>query len=159
MGRHHGEGPAEAREGVAAQMAQKRIRDLTALEARDRLLLAAQAKQKDLTLRTKQVNAAFAKSSHPALRGLKLTAEQVSWQTRDARGLIGKRRRKMREYGPHLDELAAQNIYYRPCCFSSYGRVHPEAVALLSNIAKIAARRRGQRAIGEAQRGAVRSGA
>ena len=53
------------------------------------------------------------------------------------------RRRKVREYEQHLAELAEQNILYRPCCFSAYGRAHPDATALLTNVAKRASRRRG----------------
>jgi len=53
------------------------------------------------------------------------------------------RRRKVGEYAGHVEELAEQAIYYRPLTFSAFGRVHPEAVALLTNVAKVAARRRG----------------
>ena len=39
--------------------------------------------------------------------------------------------------------MAEQGIYYRPLTFSSYGRAHPDAVALLTTVAQRAARRRG----------------
>ena len=53
------------------------------------------------------------------------------------------RRRKEGEYGPHLEELAEQGILYWPLCFSAQGRVRPDATALLTKMAKRAARRRG----------------
>ena len=56
------------------------------------------------------------------------------------------RRRKAGEYGPHLEELAEQGVLYRPLCFSTHGRLHPDATAILTNVAKRAARRRGPRA-------------
>ena len=51
--------------------------------------------------------------------------------------------RKMRHYGNHLGALGRQGIVYKPMMFSSYGRVHPEAAALLLTMARGAARRHG----------------
>ena len=53
------------------------------------------------------------------------------------------RRSKVAEYGDQLAELEARNIFYRPLTFSAFGRAHPEATAILTNVAKRAARRRG----------------
>ena len=51
--------------------------------------------------------------------------------------------RKLRDYGPYLQELTDANIRYIPLTFSSFGRVHPEALAVLTGIAMRAARRKG----------------
>lgn len=49
----------------------------------------------------------------------------------------------MGKYRDSIAELEAQNIQYQPVCFSTYGRVHPEAETLIANVATQAARRRG----------------
>ncbi len=51
--------------------------------------------------------------------------------------------RKLRDYGPYLAELAEHNIRYIPLTFSAFGRIHPEAMAVLTGIAQRAARRKG----------------
>ena len=53
------------------------------------------------------------------------------------------RQEKVAEYAGHLEELGEQNVVYRPLAFSAFGRVHPDATVLLTNMAKRAARRRG----------------
>ena len=53
------------------------------------------------------------------------------------------RRAKMAEYAAELPELEEQGVYYRPLIFSAYGRPHPDATAIMTTIAKRAARRRG----------------
>ena len=53
------------------------------------------------------------------------------------------RQEKVAEYANHLEELAEQNVVYRPLAFSAFGRVHPDATVLLTSVAQRAARRRG----------------
>ena len=52
-------------------------------------------------------------------------------------------RRKMWDYGEHLEGLRAEGIQYRPLAFSCYGRLHPDAELTLDAMARKAARRRG----------------
>ena len=40
-------------------------------------------------------------------------------------------RRKLGDYGPHLAEMAAEGIQYRPMGFPRYGRLHPDAERIL----------------------------
>ena len=47
---------------------------------------------------------------------------------------------KFRHYRLALPEMAASGIHYVPLIFSCYGRVHPEAMCILENLAKRAAR-------------------
>ena len=43
----------------------------------------------------------------------------------------------------HFAALSAQDIRYVPLVFSSYGRMHPQAQAILETVARTAARKRG----------------
>ena len=49
--------------------------------------------------------------------------------------------KKVRRYSEHITERT--NFEYRPLVFSCYGRVHPECMSILRNIAQGAARRCG----------------
>ena len=51
--------------------------------------------------------------------------------------------RKLRDYGPYLQELASDGIRYIPLAFLSHGRTHPEAMAVFTSVAQRAARRKG----------------
>lgn len=42
-----------------------------------------------------------------------------------------------------MEEMRLQGVTYEPVTFSAFGRVHPDAVAPITNMAKNAARRRG----------------
>ena len=54
--------------------------------------------------------------------------------------------RKRNDYKRHLHELEVQQgIAYRPMVWSTWGRAHPEALQILTNLAIQAARRRGLR--------------
>ena len=44
-------------------------------------------------------------------------------------------RRKVREHGPHLRELEAAGVVYRPLVFSAFGRLHPESQTVLATLA------------------------
>ena len=51
--------------------------------------------------------------------------------------------RKRTEYAPILDELRTSGIEYLPVVWSAYGRPHPDAVRVITTLARAAARRRG----------------
>ena len=53
------------------------------------------------------------------------------------------RKRKLKEYGEFLDEMAAQDIRYIPLTFSCYGRAHPETLHILEKLSARAARKFG----------------
>ena len=54
--------------------------------------------------------------------------------------------RKRRDYKRHLHELEVQQgIAYRPLILSTWGRMHPETLQILTNLAMQATRRRGLR--------------
>ena len=54
--------------------------------------------------------------------------------------------RKRRDYSRFLREMEEeQGILYRPMVWSTWGRCHPEAQKILSDLAKVAARRHGNR--------------
>ena len=54
------------------------------------------------------------------------------------------RTRKRNAYGPQLlDALEAEGIEYKPLVWSCYGREHPDTTAVLTVLARTAARRRG----------------
>jgi len=52
-------------------------------------------------------------------------------------------RRKERDYGHVISELASKGITFTPLCFSSYGRLHSEVKEWLEFSSRAAARRRG----------------
>ena len=51
--------------------------------------------------------------------------------------------RKRSVYARHLDALEAEGVEYRPVIWSCYGREHPDTTAVLTAMARMAARRRG----------------
>ena len=51
--------------------------------------------------------------------------------------------RKRAAYSRHLDALLAEGIEYRPLVWSCWGREHPETTAVLTQLARQAARRKG----------------
>ena len=53
------------------------------------------------------------------------------------------RRRKRRVYAKYLDALEAEGIEYKPLVWSCWGREHPDTTAVLTQLARQAARRRG----------------
>ena len=53
------------------------------------------------------------------------------------------RKRKVRRYARFVPELEAQHIQSRPVIWSSWGREHADTTAVLTELAKRAARRRG----------------
>ena len=53
------------------------------------------------------------------------------------------RLRKRRVYARHLEALRAEGIEYRPLVWSCWGREHPDTTAILTQLARQAARRQG----------------
>ena len=53
------------------------------------------------------------------------------------------RRRKRAVYARYLDALAAEGVDYQPLTWSCWGREHPDTTAVLTQLARRAARRRG----------------
>ena len=51
--------------------------------------------------------------------------------------------RKRETYAKYLDALEAEGVEYRPLVWSCWGREHPETTAVLTGLARRAARRRG----------------
>ena len=51
--------------------------------------------------------------------------------------------RKRDKYAPYLVALSAEGVEYRPLVWSCWGREHPDATAVLTQLARQAARRRG----------------
>jgi hypothetical protein len=51
--------------------------------------------------------------------------------------------RKLRTYGPYLEELAREGVEYRPLAWTCWGRPHTDAEAALRSMAQAAARRQG----------------
>ena len=50
---------------------------------------------------------------------------------------------KIRKYGRYFHELSASGIQYKPIIWSTWGRPHPSATAVLQSLAARASRRRG----------------
>ena len=50
---------------------------------------------------------------------------------------------KLSHYGPYLPQLERNNIDYMPLVWSSYGRMHANALTVLRTLSKRIARRRG----------------
>lgn len=53
--------------------------------------------------------------------------------------------KKVRNYGPHLAELTAADVVYKPLVWSAFGREHPETSIVMETLARQAARRCGLR--------------
>ena len=51
--------------------------------------------------------------------------------------------RKVKDHAAYREEMARNGVVYCPMAFSCYGRVHPEAAAVMTTLARTAARRRG----------------
>ena len=53
------------------------------------------------------------------------------------------RARKQAKYAPYLPALSGEGVEYRPLVWSCWGREHPDTTAVLTQLARQAARRRG----------------